>query len=106
MKPEPRQHHAPCLDYHECRDFIEEKYDIRTRDFARFKGNPNAPYQDFWHWLLSYHNEISNGSYFTLQTEGNFAFYGEIPDWVRTILGYFVIEFPPKDGGIEFYVWW
>jgi len=35
-KPVPKTIEA--LDYHECRDWIEEKYNIKTRDYLAFLG--------------------------------------------------------------------
>lgn len=58
-KPRPGQ----FLDYHEVIAYIEQKYGVDTRNYAKhmYTGKPDdPPYQDFWHWVMD-RNEVHNG---------------------------------------------
>ena len=65
-KPKPQTKTA--LDYSDCMKYIDEKYGIKNRDYAGCHGkdgNPENPYQDFWHAVLgSYHP--TKASYFLM----------------------------------------
>lgn len=99
------------LDFNECQDWINYKYDIDIRDYAgKFKGkkiDSSTPYQDFWHSVLKKNDEIGRGSFFWLDL--NFWKNDErTPDWEKEILRMFEDEFKEYiDGGsIEFWVDW
>lgn len=58
--------------YNDLIEYIEEKYNIDTRDYYGMfsdKGRPwlvegeDPPYADFWHWVVQYIEGMSNGSY-------------------------------------------
>jgi len=109
-KPEPKYAHGPTLDYHECETYIEEKYNIKVRDYlGKFANNKvnNVEYLDFWHWLIDRHEYIQNGSYFHLAIDEHLN-DPDVEEWVKTILKMFKDEFGhhAKDGYIKFYVWW
>ena len=107
-KPTPTYAHEATLDYIKCRDFIEDKYQIKTRDYAgKFgkDGVTDKPYLDFWHWLIGEYDYICNDSHFTLMPLEHLK-DNRTPDWVKEILKLFVAEFPPDNGGINFHVRW
>lgn len=110
-KPVARHHDKPCLEYSEVIKYIEDKYKIKTRDYAgkfsKDKGkdwdvNDTVPYQDFWHWVLDVcGDQIHNPCYFYL------PFDLKCEPWVREILDKIAAEFPPdSDGGLTFHCWW
>ena len=113
----PKKKIKEYLDYHECQKWIEHKYKVDLRDYARkFKGDKNwnddsIPYQDFWHSILDWSCEnINNGCYFYLNvdTEG-YSGYSDIEDWEKEILNMFAVEFKEHidgDGCIEFWTEW
>jgi hypothetical protein len=43
------------LDYNECAEWINHKYNVDIRNYAgkKFDGSPDdPPYQDFWHSII------------------------------------------------------
>lgn len=102
-KPKPRT--KKYYDWIECKNYIQEKYNIDIRDVAgKYQGNPDAPYQDFWHSLTDKF-EIHNGCYVDF-------FAGEPLDewfeheWEKKIARIFEEEFYVEGKEIEFYIWW
>ena len=113
MREKPQSKTMQYFDYHECRDFIEEKYKIKVRDYAGMFTDKTAdhtkPYLDFWHYLLDCFPNITNGSFFEIDSE----MLEGAEEWQKEILTMFLDEFGTKDttGFIEgkrikFYVWW
>lgn len=52
------------LDYFECMRYLEKKYNFNSTDYAgRLKEGygSNAPYQNYWHWVLQSNPDASNG---------------------------------------------
>jgi len=108
-------------DYHECRDYLQEKYSYDERDYAGKHNHGKAaknskavtalgltndndpPYWDFWHFVIDAGGVQSNSSFFHLTTEW---LHGETEDWQKEIIQHYLDEFADKDGMIEFYVDW
>ena len=105
-KPQPIQR-TPVLDYHECRDYLQEKYNYKERNYANrtFGGDNNdAPYLDFWHWVVDA-CEVHNGGIMTFHKEMLEQF--EDDDFHHIILTYYFNEFcPPDKDSIDFLVEW
>ena len=103
-KPQPRVKIA--LDYHECRNYLHEKYNYDERNFAGWKPGTNdaMPYQDFWHWLIEKADYIANGCYIWLEKE----WIEDLDeDDFRTIcLTRYFDEFGNGEDSIEFWVEW
>ena len=136
------------LDYNECRNFLEEKYEYKERDYlGKFKYqseclkevnakfgkswyntrpaefteeqkqandlynelmNNGPEYKDFWHWVCD-HYEIHNGCFITFSQETLDSYEGHddgMPEWVKTIYGYYLKEFADENGEVEMYVSW
>lgn len=94
MKPKPKI--RKVLDYRECTEFVEKKYNIKTGDYAgrysekRSIEELNAiPYQDFWHWICDACG-VSNGGTITLSSELEWAIK---EPWQKEILDLYVKEF-------------
>jgi hypothetical protein len=82
----------PYWDYHQVISYIENKYQIDTRDCAgKHTGNPDAEYQDFWHWICDRY-DINNGSFFELDIADGLDYDGTYP-WVKDILTKLLDEF-------------
>lgn len=88
-KPKPKI--IKRLDYHECKDYIEEKLGYKLRDtlgkFSTKDGyNSSIEYRDFWHFLVDKCN-IHNGCQIWMPEPecGN--------EWQRPILEAFHEEF-------------
>jgi hypothetical protein len=93
----PEKYTREYYDYGEVIDYIEDKYNIKTRGYTPQAGfteelvkkswGTQQPYLDFWHWILD-HNEISNGC--MLYLECNWMIENETenycPYWVKEIL--------------------
>jgi hypothetical protein len=82
------------LDYHECNNYIEKKYNIQTRDFlGKFQGGKanDVEYLDFWHWMCD-NFEISNGAIIHVNFE-ELRQENNPPDWVKHIFTYWEAEF-------------
>lgn len=102
-KPEPCYPHPKSYDYHDCAAWIEQQYHVDLRDYAgTFDHTPDAPYQDFWRWLLD-HNEIHNGCYLGIDLD-DWKNDEETPLWVQSILVLFLEAFLPNDN--EDYLFW
>ncbi len=104
----PTKKKTEMYDYHEMVEYIEKKYNIHTRDYAgKFVNDkPDAPYLDFWHWLLDYScGEIHNGGISFIPT---YMAKDEQADkkWVTEILTMFETEFGDGSGEIECWIEW
>jgi len=103
----PTPHTRIALDYHECRDYLQQKYNYNENDYANKFGKSKvegAPYQNFWHWLI-YLVEAHNGSYFVMYKD----FLDELDDeddYRRIILNHYFNEFGNGEDAIEFWVSW
>jgi hypothetical protein len=53
------------LDYHDMMKFLEKKYNFESRGFSGIpsKKMKEDRYMDFWHYLVDYNPELSNGSF-------------------------------------------
>lgn len=100
--------------YREIIDYIEQKYNVETRDYIPKNGfsseqlegrsefdkkRDQKPHLDFWSWIIDRY-DIHNGSFFTL------LYDDDSPDWVREILKMIFDEFETECAEIEMYVSW
>ena len=108
-KPEKRDH-VFAYDYHECRDYLQQRDGYEERDYAgKYAGSEwrTLPYQDFWHFVLRCDDSIQNGSTFTMSE----AWREGAEPWQQIILDKYLSAFgdtDPQSGEryVEFHVWW
>lgn len=102
----------PIMDYNQMIDYIEQKYKIHTRDFAKKfvkGGNIESEYLDYWHWLLdNCFSDIHNGSsaYWNVK---EIIDSEETPLWVKSITEKVYKEFHEvldNKGGLEVLIQW
>lgn len=97
-----------ALDYHECSEYLENKYGYNERDYAGRFGdtfNLDVPYQDFWHFVIEKADYITNGCYFVMYKD--WADGLDENDYRRIILNHYFQEFGKDDeDGIKFWVEW
>lgn len=107
----PTKHGKEYYDYHECRDYLQEKYRFNARDYAgKYRDigltDDSIPYQDFWHFVVEC-GEVTNGKLFVM-SEMWLEWAKE--DWQKWILERYLSEFGEPDGSggrrIQFHVWW
>jgi len=106
-KPKPKVVQRVSFDYNECRDYLQEKFGYNERDFAgKFSrdGNTDAPYQDFWHFVIECDDSISDGCYFTMDRDWVEDF--EKDDFRSIILNRYVDEFGGGSDSVQFWVEW
>ena len=103
-KPEKKS--ITAYDYHECRDYLQRIHGYDERDYlGTFKGNDDAPYQDFWHFVLDQNGSIHNDCFFTMHEE----WADGAEPWQKQILTYYLDAFGEGKKGersIYFHVWW
>lgn len=105
----PKKKSKEYYDYRECRDFIENKFGYKTRDYLNkynksFNEEINdVKFLDFWSWIVKNY-EISNGCFICFSRE--FLEESDIEDWQARIYNDFLDEFADENGEVEFYVWW
>jgi len=101
-------------DYHECRNYLQEKYGYDERDFSNqaTKGGREAQTLDFWYWVIE-HDDIHNGCFVIFSKEileDEDTDWTEIDDkfgnWQKEIYQHYIDEFADENGEVEFYVWW
>jgi len=111
----PTKKTRESLDYHECRDYLEDKYKFKERDYAGHFGPPatnsrivqaameegRPPYWDFWHFVLEI-TGIHNGSYFTMSEE----WLPMATAWQKEIITLYLDEFADESREVVFYVSW
>jgi hypothetical protein len=102
-----KRHHLFAYDYHECSTYLQARDGYDERDYAgTFQGHPDAPYQDFWHFVLDKDCEIRNHSVFVMYE----SWRKEAEPWQQEILLKYLETFGERDDDgerfIEFYVWW
>jgi len=119
-----------AFDYHECRDYLQDKYQYSERDYAGHFGEPaqnspavaaapieknesvawdeeRPPYWDFWHFVID-HTEMHNGTYITMSEE----WLPMATDWQKEIIQHYIDEFAEpathdeECREVEFYVEW
>ena len=107
-KPEKRWH-VYAYAYHECRDYLQARDGYDERDYAgTFRGHPQAPYQDFWHFVLEQAPHLcSEGACFTMDD----SWTVDVEPWQRAIVLKYLETFGQADSSdgaryIDFYVWW
>lgn len=96
------------VDYCSMADYIDEKYGITQRDYAKkFKGGRqhqielglelvDPPYLDFWHWMLENHidERIYNGAYSTISfVRARETAVEKNDDWARDIIDLYIKEY-------------
>lgn len=109
-KPSPQSKTA--LDYHECRDYLQAKYNYNERDydacFQTSRGlepDSSRPYKDFWHYVLEKCDYIKNGCYFDMDKE-YFLEGLEEDDFRYIITNHYFDEFGDGNPNIEFWIEW
>lgn len=81
-----------CWDYNKCADYISKKLGKDIRNFAgcKFKvRGKDAPYQDFWHFLIDILNP-SRGGFIHLSNEW---LDNCTEPWHKEIMEAFLVEF-------------
>lgn len=109
-KPEPQT--KLYYDPDECAKYIEMKHGVKLCDFAgKFtigpdgtRVNPDAPYQDFWHWIADHTGFAGNGSSFWMPLAGDYEPWAEDSLWIKQILEWFAEEFDVNH--VEFNASW
>lgn len=103
-----KRHHIYAYDYTECSNYLQARDGYDERDYlGKFHGHPDAPYYDFWHWVLDKAPDIHSGSTFTMcESWGKHA-----EPWQQEILAKYLETFGEADTAngeryIDFYVWW
>lgn len=97
----------PAYDWNECVSYIEEKYNIDIRNYAKKtfgqgKESDNAPYQDFWHWICEMNDDIRSGCYIEMSL-WNWLDDPDTETWIKEIIKMFVDEFGEEP---RFWVVW
>lgn len=76
-----------------------------VRDWAgKYSENkPDAPYQDFWHWMCD-HNEVSNPCVASIDSD----YIDDEEPWVKEVIEHIMKEFatPEDNGFLNFWVSW
>lgn len=105
-KPVKKSPVEPMLDWTEVQKYIDAKYEIDVRDYAKkFKGKYTAnkekvPYQDFWQaWILQNNDMIGNPSMAYIPLESD-------TPWIQEILELLKKEFVGKDDDQETLAVW
>jgi len=101
-KPQPKTKSA--LDYHECRDYINDKHNIDIDNYANWSpGDEGVPYQNYWHWLID-QCDVQRDSYFVMYDE----VLEDLPedDFKHIVTKWFFEEFGNGADSIEFWVEW
>ena len=99
------------FDYHECVEYIQDKYKCDIRDYAGQFNNHDrkdpltvelVPYWDFWHFVLD-QTEIHNGCYFYFSKDWS----EDAEDWQKEIINMFFEEFGEEgEDDMELWVSW
>lgn len=107
MKKPKKRPQAAILHYNEARNYIEAKYKIDVRNYKgrKYTGKPDdAPYCDFWHWMLEKNGDCTNGSVIYMPFE--YLNDAATEEWVKEILRLFKKEFGPRKNDLEMWVEW
>lgn len=91
-------------DYHECRNYLENKFGYDERDYAGHFIDENLPYKDFWHFVVD-KGGVTNDSTFVMSE----WWFEDAEDWQREIGTRYLDEFgegEPGDRSILFCVSW
>jgi len=127
----PIKHTVTHYEYNELIQYIEKKYKISTDNYYRdgsvvWPGEGEAPYANFWHWVLELNENVCNGCYISLPEDYP---WGEVkldpdcytqvtypinntnitkysPQFVVDILGMLVKEFGDEILGEKLWCWW
>jgi len=108
LRKPAKRHHIAAYDYHECRDYLQARDGYDERDYAgTFAGHPEAPYQDFWHFVLTQAPHIcSEGAFFVMED----AWAVDAEPWQQAIVRTYLDAFGETDADgercIDFYVAW
>ena len=98
-KPEEVTRVEVFHDYNACAKYIDYKHNCEIRNFAGKlsggKGNPNAPYQDFWHFVYDM-CEPERDDFFYMDEDWMQS--DRITDWQKEILLWFLDEFGQEYG--------
>ena len=116
-KPISKQQFKKAYDYNEVIHYIEDKYEIKTRDYQKYyKGDMSGddcpkpcgePYLDFWHWFIE-GRDVHDGSTISMNILDELE--QDNPKWVKEILTLIQKEFEYNDkdeeGSYYFYICW
>jgi hypothetical protein len=103
--PTPGKTH---YDYAACATYLQAQYGHDERDLAgTYHGHPDAPYQNFWHFVRTRVPEMVNHGTFTMRDAWRRGAAPWEQDMLETYLSTFG-ETDPQTGErvIDFYVWW
>jgi hypothetical protein len=109
MKKPVKVTHAPHWDYSSCIKYIEDKYKIKTRDYAgKFLQKSDrevdeTPYLDFWHWVISEYDWIKNECYISFEVKKHLE-DEKTEQWVKEILTMLYKEF--EEDEMRFWIEW
>jgi hypothetical protein len=105
------------LDWSECIEYLEKKYDFESRNYAKssYSTFNTKPYLDFWHYICDSQNPSNGGTiYFDKDSLDICKFNHEDKDlpkefrgWREKIIGYILNEFGEgKNKQCEFKTEW
>ena len=107
----PLKKSIPRYDYHECCNYLQDKYGYNERDYyGHFKDgkfNKDVEYCDFWHWFIAHSYVPTNGSVVIMYEEWGEGLSDD--DWRKIIINHYLDEFGEGEFGnrsIEFWVEW
>ena len=90
----PTKHARWAYDYAECRDYLQARDGYDERDVAgHFAGHPEAPYQDFWHFVCAQVPGLSNPSEFVMDD----SWAEDAEPWQQEILEKYLEVFGETD---------
>lgn len=110
MKKPVKIQSDPYYNFLEVMHYLEEKHGKNFRDYAGKYGktgvNSEAPYLDFWHWMMNaIGDSIQNGCFIYMPEYMYIITDVTEPDWVKEILGYFM-EFLQEDYDKKMWLEW
>lgn len=91
LKKPVKKQNEPYWDFNEVMHYLEQLHGKNFRDYAGKFGSPgdyDAPYQDFWHWVVD-QNEITNGCWMNLPDWEYYAKDPHTESWKKEIMQYF-----------------
>jgi hypothetical protein len=94
LKPQPRFPVDQKYLYREVIKYIEDKYEIDTRDYKPLKNRSRMKMRDFWHWMMDVNYNVSNGCPIEIPEEWEEMDLESCPQWAREIIALIIKEFP------------
>ena len=87
-KPSKRNFSVDYYEWSEVQDYLEDQFQKNIRDWAgKFgkDGKDEAPYQDFWHWIIN-HYDVENGGFLQMTPTWDLGRLTPKTEWCRPIL--------------------